>query len=235
MASGQPRVHLTDDVAQVGAAKAGSRKRSCSRDAPADERRGIRLLPEAGHERAHEQGLDAAPSGGAAASRSRAVSSSPSRPRSESGAEELVDAELRAVSVADEVGQQVPQSRSTSHGDVTASPDPLGPGSGLGRGALHLGEGDLQLVERLETPLVDPRRLARRPDESAREDIGQRGVVLPIGDDAAQADRAAQQRGVGGPRPAEREVVAAAGAGVGAVEVELLGREMDLTGVLVER
>ncbi len=105
----------------------------------------------------------------------------------------------------------------------------------LADGPLHLGEGDLELVERLVPALVDPRRLARRPDEAAGEDVGQRRVVLPVRDEAAEQVGAPQQRGVGGRGPAEGEVVATAGAGVGAVEVELLGRQARLPRVLVER
>ena len=79
--------------------------------------------------------------------------------------------------------------------------------------------------------LVDARRLARRADEPAREEIRQRRVVLPERDDAAQQIGAAQERAVGRRRPAEGQVVAAAGARVRAVEMERLGAEARRAGV----
>ena len=50
-------------------------------------------------------------------------------------------------------------------------------------------------------------------------------MVLPVGDQAAQQVGPAQERAVGRRRAAEHDVVAAAGAGVPAVEHELLGAE----------
>ena len=58
---------------------------------------------------------------------------------------------------------------------------------------------------------------------------------LPVADQALEQVGTAQQRTVGGRRAAERDVVAAAGAGVAAVEHELLGAEPRLARVLVER
>ena len=60
-------------------------------------------------------------------------------------------------------------------------------------------------------------------------------MVLPERHHAAQEIGAAQQRAVGGSGAAEGDVVAAAGAGVGAVEGELLGAEPGEPGFLVER
>ena len=53
-------------------------------------------------------------------------------------------------------------------------------------------------------------------------------MVVPVGEQAREQVGAAQERRIGGARPAEREVVAAAGAGVPAVEHELLGGEARL-------
>ena len=86
-------------------------------------------------------------------------------------------------------------------------------------------EGDLQLVEAVVPGFVDPRRLARRPDEHAREQVRQRRMVVPVGDQAAEQVGPAQDRAVGRRRPAEHDVVAAAGAGVPAVDHELLGAQ----------
>ena len=59
-------------------------------------------------------------------------------------------------------------------------------------------------------------------------------MVLPVGDDASEQVGPAQQGAVGGRRAAQGQVVAAAGAGVGAVEVERLGAEPGGTGVGVD-
>ena len=153
-----------------------------------------------------------------------------SRPRRPVGAVrrvQLVDRELGAVRVAGEVGQQVaqqpvdqPRRRRLLAGRVLA---------------VHLLERDLELVEAVVARLVDARRLAGRADEHAREQVRQRRVVLPVGDEALQQVGPAQQRAVGGRRAAQRHVVAAAGAGVAAVEHELLGAEPRLPRFLVQR
>ncbi len=105
--------------------------------------------------------------------------------------------------------------RSTSHGRGS-------PRSRCGE-PVDLGERDLHLVDGLGPALVEARRLAGRADEPAGEEVGQRGVPLPVRHQAGEQVRPAQQRGVDRLPAAQGEVVAAAGAGVRAVEVELLG------------
>ncbi len=89
----------------------------------------------------------------------------------------------------------------------------------------HLLERDFEFVQPLDAAFVDARRLAGGADEHAGEQIRQRRVVLPVGDQAGQHIGAAQEGAVGRRRTAEGDVVAAAGAGVAAVEHELLGGE----------
>ena len=113
--------------------------------------------------------------------------------------------------------------RSTSHGRYAAA-------AAVG----ELLQRDLQLVERLVARLVEPRRLARRPDEQAGEEVGERRVVLPVGDDRGEQVGAAQERAVGRRDAAHDDVVAAAGAGVAPVEQELLGAEPGLVRLLVD-
>ena len=146
------------------------------------------------------------------------------------GAVELVDAELGAVRVAGEVGQQVPQ-RAVDE-----------PRRGfLVQLARRVGEPpdllqrDLHLVDRLGPALVEARRLAGRSDEPPREQVRQARMPLPVGDQAREQIGAAQQRRIDRLRPAERDVVAAAGAGVQSVEVELLRREAALARLFVQR
>ncbi len=135
---------------------------------------------------------------------------------------ELVDAELGAVRVAGDVGEQVaeqavdqPRLRHFSGG--------------------HLLEGDFEFVEPFGATFVDARRLAGGADEQAAEQIGQARVVLPVGDDAAQQVGPAQEGTVGRRGAAEGDVVAATGAAVATVEHEFLGAEARLACFFVER
>ena len=93
---------------------------------------------------------------------------------------------------------------------------------------------DLHLIERLVARFIDARRLARRPDEQSGEEIGERGVVLPVGDDARQHVRAAQEGAVGRRDAAHDDVIATTGADMTAVEQELLGAEPRLVRLLVD-
>ena len=150
-------------------------------------------------------------------------SSRPRRPRGAVGRVQLVDAELGAVGVAGDVDQQVAEQAVDQPRRRSRRP-----------ARRHLREGDLQLVERVVARLVDARRLAGRADEQAGEQVRQRRMVVPVGDQAAQQIGAAQERPVGRRGAAEHEVVAAAGAGVAAVEHELLGGQPRLPRRLVE-
>ena len=156
------------------------------------------------------------------------------------GVEQFVDAELGPVGVAGHVDEEVAQepvdeerppvpvfggSRRPCRGDTPRPP---------GVDPVELGEGDLELVEAVVAGLVDAGGLAGRPDEPPGEQVGQGRVVLPVGEEAAEQVGAAQQRAVGRRRAAEGHVVAAAGAGVGAVEGELLRSEAGLVGLLVD-
>ena len=113
-------------------------------------------------------------------------------------------------------------SRSTSQGAIAP------PGSGI------CSQRDLQLVELIVARLVDSRRLARRPDEQSAEQVGERWMVLPIGDDAPQQIGAPQEGAVGRRDAAEHDVIAAAGADVPAVQHELLCAEADVASLVVD-
>ena len=204
--------------------KCGSMKRSCSDGAPAGELAGDGGVPEPGDQGADQQllgerhprvgghleaaELDEAEAAGGAV-----------------GGVELVDADLGAVGVAGDVDEQVAQQ---------AVDQPRG-GGVAGAGGRHLGERDLELVERVVAGLVDARGLGGRADEEAGEEIGDRRVALPVQDEAAQQVGAAQERAVEGGGAADDDVVAAAGAGVLAVDHELVGAEPALAGLLVDR
>ena len=134
-------------------------------------------------------------------------SSSPSRPLGV-GAEELVDAELGSMGVAGQVDQQVAQ-QPVDHprGDVVV------PSRSSSANAVSSSYSDVV------SGLVDPRSLARRADESTGEEVRERRVVLPVGDQR-RSRSGRRSRGCRRAWPAEGHVIAAAGAGVGAVDVE---------------
>jgi hypothetical protein len=140
------------------------------------------------------------------------------------GGVELVDAELGAVRVAGDVGQQVAE-------DAVDEPRRALAGAGVG----NLLERELELVHAVVSRLVDARRLARRADEEPGEEVRERRVVEPVADEAPQQVGAAEDRAVRGRRAAEDDVVAAAGSRVPPVEHELLGAEARRARVLVER
>ena len=60
-------------------------------------------------------------------------------------------------------------------------------------------------------------------------------MVVPVGDQAAQQIGTTQERAVGRRPAAEHEMVAAAGAGMAAVEHELLARQTGLARFVVEQ
>ncbi len=98
----------------------------------------------------------------------------------------------------------------------------------------HLLQGDFQLVERVVPGLVDARGLAGRADEQAGEQVGDRRVALPVQNEAAQQVRAAQERRIERGGAADDDVVAATGAGVLAVDHELVGAEAALARLVVD-
>ena len=111
----------------------------------------------------------------------------------------------------------------------------LGVPSGMRGQPRDLGEGDLEFVQRLRAALVDARGLRRGSDEASGEEIGQRRMSLPVGEQRDQQVGTAQQRRVRGCDSAEGDVVSAAGSAVSAVDLEGLGRQPRLAGLLVER
>ncbi len=191
--------------------------------APAHRPRAIRLAPEPRDQRAHQQLLRERH---ARVRRhlERAQLDEPEPARRSLGRVELVDAELGAMRVAGDVGEQVA---------VHAIDEPRRTDAGARIG--HRARRDLELVHRVVARLVDPRRLAGRADEQPRKEIRERGMILPVVQQAAQQIGAAQERAVGRRGTAEHDVVAAAGSRVPAVEQELLGREAQRARVGIER
>ena len=113
--------------------------------------------------------------------------------------------------------------RSTSHGGHAAL-----------RGVGDLLQRDVHLEQRFVSRFVETRCLARRADEQAGEQVRQRGMVLPVGDDRGEQVGAPQERAVGRRHAAHDDVIAAAGAGVAAVGQILVGAEPRLLRFLVD-
>jgi hypothetical protein len=142
---------------------------------PAHERSGVGLGPEHGHERSHEQRLNQRHL------RVRGHLETAQLDHSEAPvlglrAEQLVDAELGPVGVAGEVDEQAAEQTVDLPGRHLAL--------AFDGEAIEFGKRRLELVQALVARFVDARRLARRPDEATREQVRQRRVVLPIGDQA---------------------------------------------------
>ena len=138
--------------------------------------------------------------------------------------EQFVDADFRAMRIAGDIDQ-----------DVAEQPvdqprrDPV-----RVAGPRHFAGGDLELVKQILARLVDARRLARRADEQAGEQIRHRRPPQRVEHEALEQIRPAQKRAVGRVQAAEHDVIAAAGAGVPAVEQIFVGAEAGLMRVLVE-
>ncbi len=144
------------------------------------------------------------------------------------GAVQLVDAELGAVGVAGDVGQQVPQ-RPVDH--------PGRDGAVLRRSASRA----ISANAISSSYSVSARPSSARgacevgADEPAGEQVRQRRMTLPVGQHRHQQVGPAQQRRIRRGDAAEGDVVAAAGAAVAAVDVERLGASRLCRASLVQR
>ncbi len=138
---------------------------------------------------------------------------------------QFVDANLGAMGVAGDVDQNVAEQ---------AIDQPRRHWFGATR-RRHFGNGDFELVEQILARLVDARRLAGRPDEQAGEQIRQRRPPQRIEHQALEQIGPPQERAVGRAQAAEHDVIAAAGAGMAAVDHEFVGAEPAGAGVLVHR
>ena len=105
----------------------------------------------------------------------------------------------------------------------------------LDRESVDLGERNLHLVQRRLATLVGAGRLGGGADETSGEQVRQRGMPLPIGQHRHEQIGAAQHRRIGRLPAAEGDVITTAGAAVAAVEIETLGTQSHMPGVIVER
>ena len=79
---------------------------------------------------------------------------------------------------------------------------------------------DLELIQGVQSRLVDARILARRADIHSGKQVRQRRMVLPERHHAAQQIRPAQQRTIQHGRSADHDMAAAAGCDMATVVVE---------------
>jgi hypothetical protein len=153
------------------------------RRAPADEPARLRLAPEPGGQRAQQQLLREAHLGLGRHFEPAKLDEAETAGRA-IGREELVDADFGAVRVARHIDQQVAE-QPIDQPRLRLFGRPVGERIG------HLRQCDFQLVQPVVPCLVDPRRLAGRADEQAREKVGERRMALPVEREALEHDRAA--------------------------------------------
>ncbi|CAB4583968.1 unannotated protein [freshwater metagenome] len=183
--------------------------------APAHEVLLIRLVPKSGDGGAEQQmlreahlgmrrhfkrtQLDEAEAAGAAA-----------------GIKHLVDAELRAVRVARGIAEDVAED---------AIDEPRRRRASLVILLLQLAEGQLKLKQRVIACLIDTRALAGGADEEAAEEVAEAGMVVPVAEQRFEQVGPAQEGRVFRSLTADDDVIAAAGAGVAAIDHEFLRAE----------
>ena len=117
--------------------------------------------------------------------------------------------------------------RIAGHVDEQIAEQPIDqPGRALSARRRQLAKGDLELIQRVIPRFVHARRLRRRADEQAGEQIRQRGVIVPIRQKAPQQVGTAQERRIRRSRAAQDKVIATACACVAPIEHEFLGGQM---------
>ena len=127
------------------------------------------------------------------------------------GGIKLVDTDFGTVSVAGDIDQEVAQ-------------QPVGqPWRRYGPCGRYLLQRHFQFIKRIMAGLVDPWCLRRGADEQAGKQIAERGVARPVQDQAAQQIGAAQERAIVRAGTAHNHMVAATGAGMAAIDHELVG------------
>src|ERR1700757_4110373 len=191
---------------------------------PTYRRTALRLAPETGHQRTQEQLLRQAH---ARVRRhfERAELHQTQPSGWTVGRKQFVDAELGAVSIAGDVDEKIAKQ---------AIDQPRSRRLAFARRRHHR-QRDLELVELVVPRLIDARGLAGRADEQAGEQVGQRGMPLPVQNQALEQVWSAQEGAVSRARSSQRNVIATARAHVATVDHKLVGAEPAETRFLVER
>ena len=153
------------------------------------------------------------------------ISTRPSRPAAAFRREQFINRKFGAMRVAAGVNQQIaeqPVARATAACSQSVEV------------AVQFLERHFEFVKRIVARLVNARRLRGRADEQTAEQPAQRRMILPIREQRAQQIRPAQHRRILRRFAADDDVVAAAGAGVAAVEHEFFRAEPRLPRFLVK-
>ena len=174
--------HVFHDISEVLPDEVGEEEAVVEFGAPADEFFLVRLLPEAGDGGAQQEVLGEAHFrvGGhfEAAEFDEAEAAGGAV-----GGEEFVDAEFGAVGIAADVGEEVAEDAVDKPGwDFAKFGD--------------LVEGDFEFVEGVVAGLVDTGCLGGGADEEAAEEVGEGGVIVPVGEEGAEEVRAAEEGAV---------------------------------------
>ena len=98
----------------------------------------------------------------------------------------------------------------------------------------YLLERDFHFVQSISAAFIDARSLTGRSDETARKQVRQRRMVVPITDQASQQIRPPQKRTVERRRRAQHHMVPPAGPGMPPVEIKLLRAQTAVEGLLVD-
>jgi len=95
-------------------------------------------------------------------------------------------------------------------------------------------KGDLHLVKAIVAGFVDARRLAGGPDKQAGKQVGEGGMIVPVGDEAGALGRAGAGWGCRRGGTAQDDMIAPAGPRMPAIEHELLGAQPGFAGLFVK-
>ena len=154
------------------------------RSAPSYQPLPVGLLPEPRDQRAYEQ-LRARLMRACGAISNARNSTRPEPAHRALGRVELVDADLCAMRVSADIDEEIAKQPVDQ------------PGRNRSARVRKLLKRDLEFIEGFVPRLVRARRLTGRPDELAREHVGQRRMVLPKRDNAGQQVRPSQEGAVG--------------------------------------
>ncbi len=169
------RLEIRQHVGEILPDVMGQHEPVVQRGAPARQRPVERVAPQAGDERPDHELLGEAHAG--VRRHLEAAELDEAEPPGRAvGRIELVDADFRPMRVAGHVGEDV------AHQAVE---QPWRRRLALAR-LRDLRQRDLELVEAVVARLVDPRRLAGRPDEQAGEEIAEARMPQPVDDEALQ-------------------------------------------------
>ena len=179
------RLEVGEHVEEVGPHEMRQHEAVVQRRAPAHEFAVERRRPEARDERPHQQLLREVHA--RIGRHLEAAEFDEAQPAGRPiGRVELVDADLAAVRVARDVDEQVAEQPIDQPGQRRLALSRRG----------HLPKRDLELIERVVPCFVDARRLRRRADEQPREQIAQRGMMLPVQHQRFEQIGAPQERRV---------------------------------------